>query len=149
MGLPYEKQLIVQCGPTPDDGACAAMRLLDLSPRPTAILGINDLMAMGVLQAAHERGLSVPGDLSVAGFDDIDIAEHLAPPLTTLRAHGEEIGRQAADAVFQRLADPERPTTRRNPDGVGDSGFDGAVFDGSSGHWGLVVIIARNSHGNL
>ena len=111
-GLPYEKQLIVQCGPTPDDGACAAMRLLDLAPRPTAILGINDLMAMGALQAAHERGLSVPGDVSVAGFDDIDIAEHLAPPLTTLRAHGEEIGRQAATLLFQRLAVPERPQQR-------------------------------------
>ncbi len=54
----------------------------------------------------------MPGDLSVAGFDDIDIAEHLAPPLTTLRAHGEEIGRQAATLLFQRLADPERPQQR-------------------------------------
>jgi len=111
-GLPYEKQLIVQCGPNPDDGACAAQRLLDLAPRPTAILGVNDLMAMGALQAAHERGLSVPADLSVAGFDDIDLAEHLTPPLTTLRANGEAIGRQAATLLFQRLADPEAPQQR-------------------------------------
>ncbi len=111
-GLAYEKQLIAQCGPSPDDGACAAHRLLDLPLRPTAILGVNDLMAMGALQAAYERGLSVPGELSVAGFDDIDIAEHLTPPLTTLRAHGEEIGRQTATLLFQRLADPERPQQR-------------------------------------
>ncbi|MBM4458912.1 MAG: LacI family transcriptional regulator [Chloroflexi bacterium] len=111
-GLPYEKQLIVQCGPNPDDGACGARRLLDLSPRPTAILGVNDLMAMGALQAAHERGLAVPADLSVAGFDDIDLAEHLTPPLTTLRANGETIGRQVATLLFQRLSDPERPQQR-------------------------------------
>ncbi len=79
---------------------------------PTAILGINDLMAMGALQAAHERGLAVPADLSVAGFDDIDLAEHLTPPLTTLRANGEAIGRQAATLLFQRLANPEAPQQR-------------------------------------
>ncbi len=111
-GLPYEKALIAQCGPNPDDGACAARRLLDLSPRPTAILGVNDLMAMGALQAAYERGLAVPAELSVAGFDDIDLAEHLTPPLTTLAAHGEEIGHQAATLLFQRLADPDRPQQR-------------------------------------
>ncbi len=111
-GLPYEKALIVQCGPNPDDGACAAQRLLDLSPRPTAILGVNDLMAMGALQAAHECGLAVPADLSVVGFDDIDMAEHLTPPLTTLRANGEEIGRQAAALLFRRLAEPGGPQQR-------------------------------------
>ena len=111
-GVPYAKELIIQCGPTPAEGAEAARRLLDLSPRPTAILGVNDLMAIGALQAAHERRLSVPRDLSVAGFDDIDIAAHLTPPLTTLAAHGEEIGRQAATLLFQRLADPERPQQR-------------------------------------
>lgn len=111
-GLPYEKALIAQCGPDPDDGAGAARRLLDLSPRPTAILGVNDLMAMGALQAAYERGLAVPTDLSVAGFDDMDFAEHLTPPLTTVRAHGEEIGHQAARLLFDRLADPDRPPQR-------------------------------------
>jgi LacI family transcriptional regulator len=111
-GLPYEKALIAQCGPNPDDGACAAHRLLDLSPRPTAILGVNDLMAMGALQAAHERGLAVPADLSVAGFDDIDLAEHLTPPLTTLRANGEEIGRRVATLLFNRLAEPDQPQQR-------------------------------------
>ncbi len=110
--LPYEKALIAPCGPSPDDGACAARQLLDLTPRPTAILGVNDLMAMGALQAAYERGLSVPAELSVAGFDDIDLAEHLTPPLTTLAAHGEEIGHQAATLLFARLADPERPQQR-------------------------------------
>ena len=55
-GLPYEKQLIVQCGPNPDDGACAARRLLDLSPRPTAILGVNDLMAMGACRRPTNAG---------------------------------------------------------------------------------------------
>ena len=84
----------------------------DLVPRPTAIVGANDLMAIGVLQAAAQRGLSVPRDLSVAGFDDIDLAAYLVPPLTTVRAESEGVGRQAAELLFRRLRDPEAPPQR-------------------------------------
>ena len=61
--------------------------------RPTAIFAGNDEMAAGVLQAARQIGLSVPGDLSVVGFDDFEIARRLWPALTTIRTPTREIGR--------------------------------------------------------
>jgi len=111
-GIPLQRELIIDCGPSLEEGVLAARQLLGLIPRPTAILGVNDLMAMGALQAAAERGLSVPRDLSVAGFDDIDMAAHLVPPLTTVRADSEEAGRQAARFLFQRLQEPDSPPQR-------------------------------------
>jgi DNA-binding LacI/PurR family transcriptional regulator len=70
---------------TREAGHEAASRLLDLPTPPTAIVAGNDEQAIGVLQAAHRRGLRVPDDLSVIGFDDIPIAQWLDPPLTTVR----------------------------------------------------------------
>lgn len=68
-----------------ESGLIAADRLLDLVPRPTAIFSCNDEMAAGVIHAAFQRGLHVPRDLSVIGFDDTAIAAHVWPPLTTVR----------------------------------------------------------------
>jgi LacI family transcriptional regulator len=68
-----------------ESGLTAGNCLLDATPRPTAIFSCNDEMAAGVFHAARERGLDVPGDLSIIGFDDTAIAGHLWPPLTTIR----------------------------------------------------------------
>lgn len=68
-----------------DSGLAAAERLLDAVPRPTAIFAANDEMAAGVVHAARRRGLAIPDDLSIIGFDDTPIAAHLWPPLTTVR----------------------------------------------------------------
>lgn len=68
-----------------ESGQAVGERLLNLSPRPTAIFCSNDEMAAGVLHAARERGLNVPDDLSIIGFDDGPIAAHIWPPLTTVR----------------------------------------------------------------
>jgi LacI family transcriptional regulator len=108
-GIPLEDALIVHCGPSLEDGFAAAEKLLDLQPRPTAILGINDLMAVSALQASLRRGLRVPQDISIAGFDDIAMAAFLAPALTTVRVNGAEEGRQMARLLFERLADAELP----------------------------------------
>jgi LacI family transcriptional regulator len=70
--------------------------LFDLSPRPTAIFASNDEMAAGVVFAARERGITVPDDLSVIGFDDTPIAAHIWPPLTTVRWPIVSMGRAAA-----------------------------------------------------
>ncbi len=86
---------------------CAALKLLDLSVPPTAIFAASDTQAMGVLQAARERRLAVPGDLAVVGFDDIDVADYIG--LTTIRQPLEESGRVAVDLLLSRLADPSRP----------------------------------------
>lgn len=81
-------------------GEAAADVLLDLPQPPTAIFASNDDMAAGVLTVAHRRGLSVPGDLSVAGFDDTALAGQLWPPLTTVRQPTRELAYAAASLLF-------------------------------------------------
>ena len=94
--------------PTVAHGARAAAELLDLEPRPTAIVCFNDKVAVGTLQAARERGLRVPEDLSVAGFDDIDLAEATNPALTTVRQPLQEMGRIAVTQLM-RVLDGHQP----------------------------------------
>lgn len=89
-------------------GKRAAAELLDLEPRPTAIVCFNDKVAVGTLQAARERGLRVPEDLSVAGFDDIDLAEATDPGLTTVRQPLQEMGRIAVTQLM-RVLDGHQP----------------------------------------
>jgi DNA-binding LacI/PurR family transcriptional regulator len=73
--------------------------------RPTAVLAMSDAMAIGVMGAARELGLQIPGDLSVVGFDDIDLATHIDPPLTTVH---QPIRKKGIDAVRLLLAEVER-----------------------------------------
>ncbi len=79
-----------------ESGIAATDSLLDLSPRPTAIFACNDEMAAGVLFAARSRGLSVPQELSIIGFDDTPLAARVWPPLTTVRWPIVAMGRAAA-----------------------------------------------------
>ena len=77
--------------------------LLDLDPRPTAIVCFNDKVAVGVLEAAADRGVQVPQDLSVVGFDDIDVSRATTPRLTTVRQPLQEMGRMAVTALMRVL----------------------------------------------
>ena len=90
--------------PTTDNGYRAAVELLGLRDRPTALVGFNDKVAVGILRAAHERGLRVPQDLSVTGFDDSDLSRSTVPVLTTVRQPLEEMGRMAV-SLLARLLD--------------------------------------------
>ena len=110
--LPVDETLIARCGPRLEDGYQAALRLLQRTPRPTALLTINDWLAVGALRAANQLNLQVPRDLSVASFDDTEMAAYLTPPLTSVRSSGEEIGRQAGRLVLERLATPSLPLRR-------------------------------------
>lgn len=96
-------ELIRDCGHTIQDGYGAARQLLDLDRPPTAIWTVNDLLAVGALRAIGESGRHVPQDISLVGFDDIEIASQLYPPLTTVRLHGEDLGRRAARMLFRRI----------------------------------------------
>ena len=91
-------------------GASAAEALLALDAPPTAIFASSDDMAAGVLTVAHRRGLAVPGQLSVAGFDDAALAGFVWPPLTTIRQPTREMAYQAADLL---LAPADAPIERR------------------------------------
>lgn len=75
-----------------EGGYAAVMRLLDTGFRPTALVCVNDCMAVGALRALHERGLRVPQDVSLAGFDNISLAEYLQPALTTVHIARDVIG---------------------------------------------------------
>ncbi|MFL6636771.1 MAG: LacI family DNA-binding transcriptional regulator [Massilia sp.] len=80
-----------------------ALSLLDLAQRPTALFCANDLMAIGALDAARERKLAVPQDLSVVGYDDQDIARYTHPPLTTVLLPNYEMGHWAADSLIAEV----------------------------------------------
>jgi LacI family transcriptional regulator len=80
-----------------------ALALLDLAQRPTALFCANDLMAIGALDAARERKMPVPRDLSIVGYDDQDIARYTHPPLTTVLLPNYEMGRWAADSLIAQV----------------------------------------------
>ncbi|WP_263577877.1 LacI family DNA-binding transcriptional regulator [Actinotalea sp. M2MS4P-6] len=92
-----------------DKGFVGANELLDAHPELTAIVAENDTMALGAFMAARQRGLSVPGDLSLAGYDDSPLAGPKVMDLTTVDGRGTELGRQAGLALLDRIANPDRP----------------------------------------
>src|SRR4029078_13523315 len=81
-----------------ESGQHAMARLLDLDEPPTAVVCGSDLIALGAIRAVAERALSVPGDVSIVGFDDIQLAGHVQPPLTTLRQDKARLGAEAGRA---------------------------------------------------
>lgn len=95
-GIKLPRSLIADGQYTFESGITATESLLDQSPRPTAIFASNDEMAVGALYAARVRGISVPEDLSIVGFDDTPIASRVWPPLTTVRWPITAMGRSAA-----------------------------------------------------
>jgi LacI family transcriptional regulator len=78
-------------------------QLLDLSPVPEIIVTSNDNMAIGAYRAIAERGWSIPGDVAVASFNDIPVAQFLSPPLSSMRIRAEHIGETAVDLLVERL----------------------------------------------
>ncbi len=86
--------------------------LLALPDPPTAIFCVNDRTAFGVLSALDEMGLAVPDDIAVVGFDDVPLASLVHPALTTVRQPAQEIGRQAATYLLERIAHPDTPHQR-------------------------------------
>jgi LacI family transcriptional regulator len=88
-------------------GLTVTRALLDLAEPPTAIFAVNNLTTIGVLAALRERGVAVPADVSVVGFDDIPTAELLHPPLTVVQQPTYRVGARAADLLIRRLREPE------------------------------------------
>ena len=105
-GLQLEKRYEIEAAYTVESGVAAGMQLLALNPRPTAIFAGNDDMAAGVYKAARNAGLSIPGDLSIVGFDDSPVACLLWPLLTSVRQPIRDMGRFAAEKLV--AVTPER-----------------------------------------
>ncbi len=88
-----------------DEGAAAFDEVMAHDPRPTAVFCGNDVLAVGALRRARERGIAVPGDVSIIGFDDIELAQVVYPALTTVHVPHREMGRKAGQALVRLLRD--------------------------------------------
>jgi len=102
-GLEVRPEWIVETEYTSDSGEREAHALLDAHERPTAVFCGNDESALGLLRAARSRGMRLPDDLSVVGFDNIFNCEHMHPPLTTIEQPIGEMGRAAFDALIELI----------------------------------------------
>jgi LacI family transcriptional regulator len=94
---------VQHCAPTVDGGQGAARRLLTTQPELTALVCYNDLVAVGALQTCAELGRRVPADVALVGYDDIPLAELVAPPLTTCRVPGDELGQRAVQLLLGQI----------------------------------------------
>jgi LacI family transcriptional regulator len=90
-------------------GMAAGQQILAERPLPDAIVCGNDLIALGVMRSLREGGVTVPSDVAVTGFDDIDFAPIVDPPLTTVRQPVKQIGALAVDTLTRRLQEPQAP----------------------------------------
>jgi LacI family transcriptional regulator len=106
-GILPDPTLEQEAEPEIDPGRAAAEQLLDLPERPTAIFAFNDNIAIGAIQAARARGIRVPEELSIVGFDDIEHATIVTPALTTVRQPLAEMGRTAV-SLLMRLLEGQR-----------------------------------------
>lgn len=108
-GLPVDPELIIQCGPTLEESYRATKQLLEKPARPTALLAINDLLAIGALRAMIDLNLRVPEDISLFGYDDVPMARYLVPRLSTASKDGKKIGQEAFRMLLARLQEFEGP----------------------------------------
>ena len=83
--------------------------LARLAERPTAIIAATDTLALGLIHAAYAHGISVPGELSVVGFDDIRFSQYVRPRLTTIRSPLDRLAETGVDLLFERLGDQDTP----------------------------------------
>jgi LacI family transcriptional regulator len=111
-GAPVDPEIVVTGEWTRSGGAAAARRLLGLPQRPTAIFCANDMMALGALDAARDLGLEVPRDIALVGFDDIEAAAIVAPPLTTVSNPAYETGLLAGILLRERMTGSYRGLPR-------------------------------------
>lgn len=111
-GLPLDEALMRPGDFRPESGWVAARALLALPQPPTAVFACNDLMALGVLRAAAERGRRVPEDLALVGYDDIELARYAVPALTTVAQPKREMARAAIRLLTRRIGDGALPPQR-------------------------------------
>jgi LacI family transcriptional regulator len=112
-GRVIDQDLVIRGDFTREAGRAAAKDLLGRADRPDAIACANDLIAIGVLDAARSLGLDVPGDLAVIGYDDIDAASLVFPALTTVVNPAREVGRACGEALLRRLTEAEDQPARQ------------------------------------
>lgn len=110
LGLPRDKSLVREASFTLENGARAFSELLDEHPDVEAVFFANDILAAGAMFEAFRRGMSVPKDIGIAGFDDVDLAQQVVPALTTVKIPRYEIGAEAAKLLLARIEGKTPPS---------------------------------------
>ncbi|MGW8317338.1 MAG: substrate-binding domain-containing protein, partial [Bacteroidales bacterium] len=111
-GVPFREELVKYGDSGMQSGVRLAGELLGQEPGPDAIFTGNNLITLGALDAIAAAGLTIPGDIAVIGFDDMTFSSTLNPPLTAVRQPAYEIGRRAAELLYQRILEPDRPNVK-------------------------------------
>lgn len=114
-GIPIAPELMVEGYFREDAGYRAMLQLLELPHPPTAVFAASDAMALGALQAIRHRGLLVPEDVAVVGFDDLSIAAYATPPLSSVHQPIGEMGARAVQLVIDQIRGNEETTSVRLP----------------------------------
>jgi LacI family repressor for deo operon, udp, cdd, tsx, nupC, and nupG len=113
-GLAIRPEWLLPGGFEMEAGRAAAERFIGLGERPTAIFAANDESAIGFISGLRQHGLDCPGDVSVVGFDDLSVASHVWPPLTTMRQPRAALGRIAAGALIDLIEGERRSRVPMN-----------------------------------
>ena len=111
-GSPFEQGMVRANGTDVGDGYEAMKAVLAWSDSPTAVFGVTDEIAIGAMKCAKEAGLRVPDDISFVGVNDLDMAQHAEPPLTTVHIPRREMGRIAVRKLIELIQHPDTPRTR-------------------------------------
>ena len=115
-GLPFEESLVIETMTNYSGGGAAGSQLLSLHEPATAALCYNDVVAIGLVRAFTEAGISVGRDFAVIGFDDIEEAKYILPPLTSVAVNGRNLGSRAAQLLMRQLASGDfEPETVLSP----------------------------------
>jgi len=107
--LKVDRRLVVAGNYRVSGGEAGMTELLSMKDRPTAVVAANDLTAIGALRVLHRQGLSVPQDMSLIGFDDIELCDAFDPPLTSIRLPRQEMAEKFATALESSAKDPHAP----------------------------------------
>ncbi|KGQ54819.1 Ribose operon repressor [Gallibacterium anatis] len=115
--LPINSDWIIESHFDFEGGVEGMKKLLQITPRPTAVFACSDTIAVGVYQVAWQQGLRIPQDISVIGYDNIMLAQYLTPPLTTIHQPKAELGKLAVETLLERIKSPdlEYKTTMLQP----------------------------------
>lgn len=111
-GLPHPENYVITSDFEFGGGFCAMQKLLALPERPQAVFISNDAMAVGAYQALYLAGLAIPQDMALIGYDDIELARYMTPPLTTIHQPKDELGELAVDILIHRMAHPQQVQQR-------------------------------------
>ncbi|KGQ67724.1 substrate-binding domain-containing protein [Gallibacterium anatis] len=115
--LPINPDWIIESHFDFEGGVEGMKKLLQITPRPTAVFACSDTIAVGIYQVAWQQGLHIPQDISVIGYDNIMLAQYLTPPLTTIHQPKAELGKLAVETLLERIKSPdlEYKTTMLQP----------------------------------